>query len=434
VPGTPIVHELEIGNLGPSDAPPFGFGGGGFGPAFVGPTWTCAGSGGATCLPVAGAGPVAGTLTLPAGGAVVYVITATVSPAAAGSIVLAGGLGPLTGLDPNPANNADTVSTPLAPTGDLAVALSAPAPGPPGFFSAPGPAGKAVVLPDDPVLLRPDETAIYEVRFSNAGPSDARGAAVRVDLAPGLVPVGWQCLPPCTGAGQGPLPAAIDLPAGTERVYALTVAALAGFLGPQEVTARIVPPKFFDDSVPANNVDVDAGPVLIPAGGVAATLEVLGTFVEGSTVTFLLTIANGGALPVADGLGDEATLPLSAALVPVGATATSGAVAIDPAAPEDELPATVVWNGALAPGGLVVIEIEAKILPGTLGVSVASQATAVDADGGEVLSAPPGAAEPAPTIFVVASLLAIPALSGWGLAALALLLAAAAAGFLGRTA
>jgi uncharacterized repeat protein (TIGR01451 family) len=432
VPGTPIVHELEIGNLGPSDAPPFGFGGGGFGPAFVAPTWTCAGSGGATCVPAAGAGPVAGTVTLPAGGAVLYVITATVSPAAAGSIVLAGGLGPLTGLDPNPANNADSVSTPVAPTGDLAVALSAPAASPPGFFSAPGPAGKAVVLPDDSVLLRPDETAIYEVRFANAGPSDARDAAVRVDLAPGLVPVGWQCLAGCAGSGEGPLPAAIDLPAGSERVYALTVAALAGFLGPREVTARIVPPKFFDDPDPTNNVDLDGGPVLIPADGVAATLEVVGTFVEGSTVTFLLTIANGGALPVADGPGDEASLPLSPALVPVGATATFGEVGIDPAAPP--APATVAWNGAIPPGGLVVIEIEAKILPGALGESVASQATAVDPEGGEVLSAPPGAAEPAPTIFVVASLLAIPGLSGWGLAALALLLAAAAVGFLGRTA
>jgi hypothetical protein len=364
---------------------------------------------------------------------VVYVITATVSPAATGSIVLAGGLGPLTGLDPNPANNADTVSTPVAPTGDLAVALSGPVADPPlpSLFSTSRRAAGRVLVPEDPVPIVPGQTAVHEVRFSNAGPSDAVGAALRVDLAPGLAPVGWACLPGCEGAGPGALPERVDLPAGETRAYALTVIAVAGFLGPQEVSVLIRPPDRFTDSNHANNLAVDPGPVLVAPPCVSATLEAVGSFVEGSLVTFLLTIANGGPA-LADGFGDEATLPLPAAIAPLGATATSGIVRIDAATLLS--PATVAWNGGIPLGGFVVIEIEASILPGNLGETVAIQATAVDPGGSEVLSAPPGLTEPAPTVFVIVSLLEIPALSGWGLAALALLLGAAALGFLGRTA
>lgn len=116
-PAGPIVHEVEIGNLGPSDAPPLTFAGGGLGPAFSDPTWTCAAEGGASCVPAAGTGAISGTVTLPAGSRVVYTLSATVSSTAGSTLVLTVSLGPLAPLDPNPANNSDTATTPVAAAG-----------------------------------------------------------------------------------------------------------------------------------------------------------------------------------------------------------------------------------------------------------------------------------------------------------------------------
>ncbi len=158
----------------------------------------------------------------------------------------------------------------------------------------------------------------------------------------------------------------------------------------------------------------------------SAVLAVAGIPVEGGVVTYTLTIANDGDGPLRDGPGDEVVIPFPAQLVPVAGRADTGAVRIDPPDPSDPSAAGgwVAWNGMIAAGGSVTIEIDAMILFGARGSQVATQATVTGPDGTEVASAPPGATAPGPTVFTVLGPPDIPALSGRLLALLAVLVAA----------
>ncbi|HEY4564678.1 MAG TPA: IPTL-CTERM sorting domain-containing protein, partial [Thermoanaerobaculia bacterium] len=124
----------------------------------------------------------------------------------------------------------------------------------------------------------------------------------------------------------------------------------------------------------------------------------------------------------ADNPGDEFTDTLPAGLTLTGASATSGVAATSGN--------TATWNGAIPAGGSVTISITANIDPGTAGMTLCNQATiAYDADGDGTnesigFSDDPDEPGPAdPCCFRVLFMKEIPALSGDGLAALALLLA-----------
>ncbi len=85
VPGTSITYTVVASNAGPSDAvgatvtdllPA----------ALVGSSWTCGGTSGGLCT-AAGVGSIADVVTLPAGAAVTYTVTATIESSATGTLV-----------------------------------------------------------------------------------------------------------------------------------------------------------------------------------------------------------------------------------------------------------------------------------------------------------------------------------------------------------
>lgn len=106
--GAPLTYTLVVSNAGPAAAP-------GttvvdlFPAAFTGASWTCAGTGGATCA-AAGSGNITQLVDLPAGSQAVFNATGTVAPGTVGPVsnsataVVGGGL-----TDPVPGNNTDTV-------------------------------------------------------------------------------------------------------------------------------------------------------------------------------------------------------------------------------------------------------------------------------------------------------------------------------------
>lgn len=434
--GSAVAYEVEIGNLGPSDAPPIPFAGGGLGPAFVAPSWTCSPEGGATCTPAQGTGAIAGTIVLPVGSRVIYRLEATVGPSTAGALVLAGSLGPLTGLDPDPSNNSDTVVVPLGgPLADVAVRLAAaePVPAPVTGPSARhgGLASRAEPV-DGPVPLRPGEEAELAARISNAGPSDALGVRVQASLPPGVAGRRWTCTAPegVPGAspseGAGPLDARLDLPVGSGADCFFRVSGLEGFLGSDAIEVSVTSTGAFEDPDLSDNRDRASGPILLPDRALAATLEARGTFAEGDVMSYELRVASSLEADLPDAPGDEVTLPVPPQLVVQEVTADAGEASLvsPPGAP-----ARVVWNGELRAMAVVTIRIRARILNGTRGESVEAQAilgsSSVDPQS-RLRSSPPGALEPAPTIFVVRGFLEIPTVSEWGLALLALLLGASA--------
>jgi uncharacterized repeat protein (TIGR01451 family) len=158
------------------------------------------------------------------------------------------------------------------------------------------------------------------------------------------------------------------------------------------------------------------------------TKTVSGSFSEGGSITYTVTISNPSASTQLDNPGDEFNDVLPASLTLVSASASSGTAVAD-------VPTrTVHWNGTIAAnGGSVTITITAIINNGFQGQTISNQGTIFfDADGNgtnesSILTDDPGtAAANDPTSFVVVALAQVPTLSS--LAALFLALALAGLG------
>ena len=110
-PGAPVTYTLITSNLGPSNATGVAVAST-LAAQLQGLGWTCVGSGGGVCT-ASGAGDVADTVNLPAGGSVTYTITGTVAPGATpGNVTSAAELTPPAGFsDPSIANNSASAIT-----------------------------------------------------------------------------------------------------------------------------------------------------------------------------------------------------------------------------------------------------------------------------------------------------------------------------------
>jgi uncharacterized repeat protein (TIGR01451 family) len=161
---------------------------------------------------------------------------------------------------------------------------------------------------------------------------------------------------------------------------------------------------------------------------VTGTKTFTGSTVEGSNITYTVILTNSGGAAQGDNPGNEFTDVLPSSLTLVSAAATAGTAAANTGTN------TVTWNGGIAAGASVTITIQATIKAGTAGQTISNQGSiSYDSDGngtndaGGVTDNPSTAAAGDPTSFVVEAVpVAVPTLSDFGLAALALLLAAAA--------
>ncbi|MGE5232777.1 MAG: hypothetical protein ACM3OB_01610 [Acidobacteriota bacterium] len=177
-----------------------------------------------------------------------------------------------------------------------------------------------------------------------------------------------------------------------------------------------------------NNYNLlEFAPAPAAAPSVTGNKTVSGSFHEGGTVVYSVTLNNGGTAAQGDNPGNEFTDTLPADLTLTSATATSGIATT--------VANTVTWNGTIGVGGSVTLTIQATVNVGTLGHTISNQGgIAFDSDGNGTNDAAAVTDDPSiagaadPTSFVVAALpvSAIPTLSTTALALLALLLTGAA--------
>ena len=162
VPGTPVTYSIVASNFGPSavsgatvtDLLP---------PTLIGATWTCVGSGGGTCT-ASGSGNIVDTVNLPVGATAMYVLTATLSAAASGSLINTATISAPGGVtDPNPANNAATDSDAISALVSL-----------------------VVVKTDGSPTYAPGGSATYAVTVTNGGPSFASNVTIADALPAGV--------------------------------------------------------------------------------------------------------------------------------------------------------------------------------------------------------------------------------------------------------
>jgi hypothetical protein len=213
-----------------------------------------------------------------------------------------------------------------------------------------------------------------------------------------------------------PLQDTIDLAAGETRIYRLSGIVQPMCSGVLHNKATITPPAGV-----CGNQHIEDTQVV--ATGVHAFCEGIGgSMIESTPFTKTFLLINCGPANQADNPGDEFKDTLPTGLTLTGASATSGVASTSGN--------MATWNGAIPVGGTVTITMNGMIDPLTAGMTFCNQATiAYDVDGNGTnesigFSDDPDEPGPAdPCCFRVLSLNEIPALSGDGLAALALLLA-----------
>ena len=161
VAGQPTTYTITVTNpLGPSDAS------GAmvtdtFPTTLTGVTWTCAGTGGGTCV-AAGSGDINTPVTVPVGATVVFTATGTVDPAATGVLVNSAQVLPPAG-HANRTSAIATDSDPITARADLGITKTGP----------------ASIVAGNPL--------VYTITVTNTGPSDAAGVVVSDATPTGLV-------------------------------------------------------------------------------------------------------------------------------------------------------------------------------------------------------------------------------------------------------
>ena len=197
IPGTVVSYTVVATNVGPSDvvgatvadAVPS---------TLLGATWTCTGADGGTCGSGAGTGSISEVVNLPVGATVTYVVTATVDPAATGTLVNSASITPPAGTtDPDPSDNSATDIDTLTPHADLFVTKT-----------------------DAQTNVVPGTAVTYTVVAGNDGPSAVAGAILTDVLPAELLGSTWTCTAvggTCPPSGAGNIAANIDLGVGGTR-------------------------------------------------------------------------------------------------------------------------------------------------------------------------------------------------------------------------
>jgi len=225
----------------------------------------------------------------------------------------------------------------------------------------------AIAVTDGVTSVHVGDSVTYTITATNAGGGDIIGATVTDAFPTDLAACTWTCAATaggtCAASGTGNLLDHISLPVGGVATYTATCAVpVATTIRSVSNTASIALPGPVTDPVVANNTATDTDTVLQLPAHLTGSKTVTGRFLQGSNVTYTITLHNNGAGRQLDNDGDELSDRLPDGLTLVSATATSGTAAATIAAN------TVTWNGEIAAGGSVVITIVATITapPGAL--------------------------------------------------------------------
>ena len=229
----------------------------------TGVTWTCAGTGGGTCV-AAGNGSINTSVTVPVGATVVFTATGTVDPAATGVLVNSAQVVPPAGLT-NRTSASATDSDPITARADLGLTKTGP----------------ASIVAGNPL--------VYTITVTNPGPSDAAGVVVGDPTPAGVT---WVST---SGACTTAFPCALGVvPAGATRTITATFAVPITYAGAGPiVNVATVSATTPDDTATNNTATVETpldrnADVAITKGVSPAAVLV------GQPTTFTVVVTNHG--------------------------------------------------------------------------------------------------------------------------------------------
>lgn len=246
-PGDPIRYTIVVTNNGPAvangavvtDMFPAEIVGGSV-------TWTCSTSLGSGCGASSGSGNINTSVNLLVGELATFVVDATISLSAAGTLSNTATVAPPSGMtDSNITNDRATDIDTLTGTADLEITKT-----------------------NNRVKAWPGGSLSYTIDVINNGPSDVIGARV-IDIFPGtLNGITWTCAAgggaSCTSPGAGNIDDTVDLPAGGTLRYTVTGTVDAAASGELINIATISPPGGITDPTPGNNSASHTDPIGLP--------------------------------------------------------------------------------------------------------------------------------------------------------------------------
>ncbi|MFB3904581.1 MAG: GEVED domain-containing protein [Acidobacteriota bacterium] len=272
VPGETVTYTIEVTNLGPS--PVTGVQVTDRFPAQLSARWTCAPSGGATCVGGPASGDIQDTIDLPVGGKATYTALCTVAASAAGIISNTATVQAAEGVDPDSSNNSATDSDTVAPEGSLAVTKDD------GWESA-----------------APGETVSYTIVASNTGPSDAAGAGVSDTFPTSLSDISWSCRASggssCPSSGVGDLNETVTVAAGGDVTFTVVGRISPEAAGTLSNTATLTVPVGFADSGGGVLTATDTT-TLAPRADLNLSLRSTGAARPGQPITYTIEVSNPG--------------------------------------------------------------------------------------------------------------------------------------------
>ncbi|PCH72169.1 MAG: hypothetical protein COB98_12025, partial [Flavobacteriaceae bacterium] len=262
-PGTDVTYKITVSNAGPSnasnvlvsDALPTGI----TEMSWTGPNNT----NGTTALNE--------TIAIAAGGSEVYMVTIKVPSDFTGTLTNIASAKDPGVTDPN----ACTGCTEVLPQGNSIADIDV---------------AKTAI---DQTSYTPGTNVSYKIVVSNAGPSDATAVLVTDELPLGISEMSWTG--PDSSKGTGALSETIEIAAGTEKEFTVTIKVPSDFSGALTNIVKAKDPGVTDPNPCTNCTEV------LPEGDVVADIDVtkvaasgITSFVPGDDVSYIITVVNNG--------------------------------------------------------------------------------------------------------------------------------------------
>ena len=305
IPGTAIQYTLVVGNAGPSNVT------GAtvvdtFPAALTGATWTCTASAGSSCGAASGSGNLNAIANIAVGGSVTYVINATISPAATGSLAnTASVTAPAGTTDLFPGNNSATDTDTLDPQANLSITKA-----------------------DGAASAVPGTTIQYTLVVGNAGPSNVTGATVVDTLPATLTGATWTCAASAgsscgAASGSGNLNTTANVAASGSATYLINATIVAGATGSLANTANVTAPGGTTETAPGDNTSTDTDTLNPQVNLSISKSRIGGAPIPGTVIVYQVMVANAGPSNVT-GASVVDTLPAGIASATWTCSASAG--------------------------------------------------------------------------------------------------------------
>lgn len=337
--GESIQYEIAVRNDGPdavsgaqvSDVVPA---------ILQGVSWTCSGTGGATCTGSPGTGDVASTVNLPVGGEVIYLVSATLPPSATGNLHNTATV-TSAAADPNPGNNSDDDFSFIRRVADLGIR-------------------KTDFLPQ----ANPGSPHDYTILVENLGPSDAPGTLVTDTFPVDFTNASWTCATSggatCNPGSGSVLTDTISLPAGGLVNYTVTGTINPFATGVLSNTATVAAGSGVNDLYTPNNSATDTTSLAAAADLAITKDDGVTTVTAGGNTTYTIVALNLGPSDSANvAVNDAFPAALSCSWTSIAAGGATGNTAGSGA--------TLAQTLSMPAGASVIYTVTCAIDPGATG-------------------------------------------------------------------